>query len=162
VAILLLAAGEARASIAGLVIAAFGVGGVIYSLSVPALVARFAEQRLMLIGGALGAIALSLAAMHFPWYAQVAVFGLFGFGFYLLHGCIQVHVTDLSSTARGAAASLHSSFFFIGQATGPVLYGFGYSHGFLELQMFMGAAVIIVVAIVCARFLRHRSRPTGS
>ena len=156
VAILLLAAGEARASIAGLVIAAFGVGGVIYSLSVPALVARFAEQRLMLIGGALGAIALSLAAMHFPWYAQVAVFGLFGFGFYLLHGCIQVHVTDLSSTARGAAASLHSSFFFIGQATGPVLYGFGYAHGFLELQMFMGAAVIIVVAIVCARFLRHR------
>ncbi len=36
VAILLLASGEARASIAGLVIGAFGLGGVIYSLSVPA------------------------------------------------------------------------------------------------------------------------------
>ena len=56
VAILLLASGEARASIAGLVIAAFGLGGVIYSLSVPALVDRFAERRLMLIGGALAAI----------------------------------------------------------------------------------------------------------
>ena len=156
VAILLLAGGEARASIAGLVIAAFGVGGVIYSLSVPALVARFAEPRLMLIGGALGAAALSLAAMHFPWYAQVAVFALFGFGFYLLHGCIQVHVTDLSPTARGAAASVHSSSFFIGQATGPVLYGFGYSHGVLELQMVVGAAVIVVIALVCARYLRHR------
>ena len=33
VAILLLAAGETRASIAGLVIARFGLGGVIYSLS---------------------------------------------------------------------------------------------------------------------------------
>jgi predicted MFS family arabinose efflux permease len=156
VAILLLAAGEARASIAGLVIGAFGLGGVLYSLLVPALVARFAERKLMLVGGVLAATALSLAALHFPWYAQVAVFGLFGFGFYLLHGCIQVHVTDLSPTARGAAASVHSSFFFTGQATGPVLYGFGYSHGALELLMFLGAAIIIAVAITCSRLLRHR------
>ena len=157
VAILLLVGGEARASIAGLVIAAFGFGGVIYSLSVPALVAHFAERRLMLIGGTMASIALSLAALHFPWYVQVAIFGGFGFGFYLLHGCIQVHVTDLSATARGAAASVHSSFFFMGQATGPVLYGFGYAHGSLEPLMFLGSAVIIVIAIVCSRFLRHRN-----
>jgi predicted MFS family arabinose efflux permease len=157
VAILLLAGGEARASIAGLVIAAFGFGGVIYSLSVPVLVGRFAEPRLMLVGGVLGAIALSLAAVHFPWYYQVAVFTLFGFGFYLLHGCIQVHVTDLSPTARGAAASLHSSFFFTGQAAGPVLYGFGYAHGSLEWLMWLGALVLIAIAIVCARYLRHRN-----
>jgi predicted MFS family arabinose efflux permease len=114
----------------------------------------------MLVGGILAAIALSLAAMQFSWPAQVAVFGLFGFAFYMLHGCIQVHVTDLSPTARGTAASVHSSFFFIGQAMGPVLYGYGYSHGTLELQMFFGSAVIIVVAIVCSRYLRHRaSRP---
>jgi predicted MFS family arabinose efflux permease len=159
VAILLLASGEARASIAGLVIGAFGLGGVIYSLSVPALVNHFAERKLMLIGGTLGAIALTLAALHFPWYVQVAVFGFFGFGFYLLHGCIQVHVTDLSATARGAATSVHSSFFFMGQATGPVLYGYGYAHGGLELLMFLGSAVIIVIAIVCARYLRHRNAP---
>lgn len=157
VAILLLVSGETSASIAGLVIGAFGLGGVIYSLSVPALVNHFAERRLMLIGGALGAIALSLAALHFPWYWQVAIFGVFGFGFYLLHGCIQVHVTDLSATARGAATSVHSSFFFMGQATGPVLYGYGYAHGSLEWLMFLGSAVIIAVSVVCARFLRHRS-----
>jgi predicted MFS family arabinose efflux permease len=157
VAILLLVGGEARASIAGLVIAAFGFGGVIYSLSVPTLVERFVERRLMLIGGALAATALGLSALHFPWFAQVGIFALFGFGFYLLHGCIQVHVTDLSHTARGAAASLHSSSFFIGQATGPVLYGIGYAHGHLELLMFLGSAVIVAVAIVCWRFLRHRS-----
>lgn len=161
VAILLLVSGETSASIAGLVIGAFGLGGVIYSLSVPALVNYFAERRLMLIGGTLGAIALSLAAMHFPWYAQVAIFGMFGFGFYLLHGCIQVHVTDLSATARGAATSVHSSFFFIGQATGPVLYGYGYAHGSLELLMYLGSAVIVAVAIVCSRYLRYR-RPRNA
>jgi predicted MFS family arabinose efflux permease len=156
VAILLLVGGEPRASIAGLVIAAFGFGGVVYSLSVPALVGRFPEPKLMLVGGSLAAIALTLAAMHLPWYSQVAIFALFGFGFYLFHGCIQVHVTDLSSTARGAATSLHSSFFFTGQATGPVIYGYGYAHGSLELLMVLGSAVIIVVAIVCSRFLRLR------
>ena len=90
---------------------------------------------------------------------QVAIFGLFGFGFYLLHGCIQVHVTDLSATARGAATSVHSSFFFTGQAIGPIIYGYGYAHGSLEWLMFLGSWVILTVAFVCARFLRHRSAP---
>ena len=157
VAILRLAAGEARASIAGLVVAAFGFGGVIYSLSVPALMRWMVEHKLMLVGGALAALALVLGAMQFPWYGQVAVFALLGFGFYLLHGCIQVHVTELSPTARGAAASLHSSSFFLGQAAGPVLYGFGYAHGGLDLTMFVGAGVVMTVAIVCSRLLRHRS-----
>ncbi len=156
VAILLLAAGEARASIAGLVVATFGFGGVIYSMTVGSLVARIAERRLMLIGGALAAIALILAALHYPWYVQVAVFGLLGFGFYMLHGCIQVHVTELSDTARGTAASLHSAFFFIGQAMGPVVYGIGYSHGFMEQTIIVGAGVVMVIALVCSRLLRHR------
>jgi DHA1 family inner membrane transport protein len=157
VAILLLAAGEARASIAGLVVGAFGLGGVIYSMAVGSLVARIVEHRLMLIGGALAAIALVLAALHFPWYVQVAIFGLLGFGFYMLHGCIQVHVTELSSTARGTATALHSSFFFMGQATGPVVYGVGYSHGFMEQTIILGAGVIMVIALVCSRLLRHRT-----
>jgi predicted MFS family arabinose efflux permease len=157
VAVLLMMSGETRASIAGVVIGAFGVGGVIYSLLVPALVTHVTERRLMLVGGTVAAVGLSLAAVHFPWSAQIAIFGLFGFGFYLLHGCIQVHVTDLSQTARGAATSVHSSSFFIGQATGPIVYGFGYAHGSLELLMFLGSFVIIGVAIVCATNLRHRN-----
>ena len=47
VALLLLAIGETRASIAGLLIAAFAVGGVLYSLSVPVLIARVRERYLM-------------------------------------------------------------------------------------------------------------------
>ncbi len=137
-------------------VATFGFGGVIYSMTVGSLVARIAERRLMLIGGALAAIALILAALHYPWYVQVAVFGLLGFGFYMLHGCIQVHVTELSDTARGTAASLHSAFFFIGQAVGPVVYGIGYSHGFMEQTIIVGAGVVMVIALVCSRLLRHR------
>jgi len=111
----------------------------------------------MVAGGTLAATGLVLVALHFPWMWQVAIYALFGFGFYLLHGCIQVHVTDLSQTARGAAASLHSSFFYLGQAVGPVIYGYGFAHGAAEPSIFVGAAVVMGVGLVCSRLLRHRT-----
>ena len=157
VALLLLAIGEPRASIAGLLIAAFAMGGVFYSLSVPALIAHVRERHLMVAGGALAATGLILIALHVPWTWQIAVYSIFGFGFYLLHGCIQVHVTELSQTARGAAASLHSSFFYLGQAVGPVVYGYGFAHGGPEPSIFVGAAVVMTVGIACSRLLRHRT-----
>jgi MFS transporter, DHA1 family, inner membrane transport protein len=157
VALLLLAIGETRASVAGLLIATFAVGGVLYSLSVPALIARVREQHLMVAGGTLAAAGLVLIALHFPWVWQIAIYAMFGFGFYLLHSCIQVHVTELSQTARGAAASLHSSSFYLGQAVGPVIYGYGFAHGGPEPSIFVGAAVVMAVGIACSRLLRHRA-----
>jgi predicted MFS family arabinose efflux permease len=157
VAILLLAAGETRASIAGIVIAAFGLGGVVYSLSVPVLVANIEQRRLMIVGGSMAAVALALIAFNFPWYVQTAVFALFGFGFYLLHGSIQVHVTELSPTARGVAASLHSCFFYLGQASGPVVYGYGFEHAGQAPTLLIGAVMVLMVGFACARLLRHRS-----
>jgi predicted MFS family arabinose efflux permease len=156
VAVLLVMSGETRASIAGLLIGTFALGGIIYSLFVPVLVAHVSERRLMVTGGVLAAAGLVLVSGHFAWYWQIAVFGIFGFGFYLLHSTIQVHVTDLSQTARGAATSLHSCSFYLGQAAGPVLYGFGFAHGGPEPTMLIGAAVVLIVGLVCARLLRHR------
>ena len=155
VALLLLAIGETSASIAGLLIACFAVGGVFYSLAVPALITRVRERYLMIAGGAIAATGLILIALHFPWAWQIAIYGGFGFGFYLLHGCIQVHVTELSQTARGAAASLHSCFFYLGQAVGPVIYGYGFAHGGAEPSLLVGAAVVMAVGLTCSRLLRH-------
>jgi predicted MFS family arabinose efflux permease len=155
VALLLLANGEARASIAGLVIAAFGLGGVVYSMLVSTLVARFAQPRLMIIGGLVAAGSLVMIALNLPWYEQIGVYGLLGFGFYLLHGSIHVHVTELSPTARGAATSLHSSTFYLGQALGPIYYGFTFSHDEVGLSLVAGALVVVAVGLVCARLLRH-------
>ena len=70
---------------------------------------------------------------------------------------IQVHVTELSQTARGAAASLNSSFFYLGQAVGPVVYGYGFAHGGPEPSILLGAAVVMTVGVACSRPLRHRS-----
>jgi DHA1 family inner membrane transport protein len=156
VAILLLGIGETRASIAGLLIACFAAGGILYSLMVPYLVRAVPERRLMAIGGVIAGGSLALVALHFSWQTQALIFGTFGLGFYLLHSCIQVHVTDLSQTARGAAASLHSSSFYLGQAIGPVVYGFGFAHGGPEPTIFVGALVVVAVGLTCSQFLRRR------
>ncbi len=155
VAILLREIGETRASIAGLLIGCFAIGGICYSIVVPYLVKTVPQRHLMFTGGVIAAAALALIAFHFSWPVQVAIYGAFGCGFYLLHSCIQVHVTDLSQTARGAAASLHSSSFYIGQAIGPVVYGFGFAHGGAEATILLGAVVVLGVGVTCAQLLRR-------
>ncbi len=51
-----------------------------------------------------------------------------GWGFYMIHGCLQVFASELSAEARATALSLHSFFFFMGQTVGPIAYGFGIQH----------------------------------
>ena len=58
---------------------------------------------------------------------EFANFMLLGFGFYMLHAVIQIYASELAPAARGSAMALHSFFFFLGQAVGPVVYGAGLS-----------------------------------
>ncbi len=161
VAILLLASGATRSSYAGIVIAAFGLGGILFSVSLPWLVARMTERYMMLAGAACACVAFILITFNVPWYTMAAVFLLFGIGFYMLHNCIQVHVTDLSQTARATAMSMHSCFFFFGQAIGPIYYSYAFRHFGNSAPLFVGAAVIIAIGLICARYLRHRWRDGG-
>src|SRR3954447_9273885 len=159
VALLLLASGEPRASIAGAVIAGFSLGGVIYAVTVPRLVRHWRPDQLMIGGGMVAAVALTVVGFDFSWPVQLAAFTLLGFGFYTLHGSIQVQATELSTDARGAAMSLHSFFFFMGHASGPVLYGLGFSLiGSLPVLM-ISAMIVILVGLACSRLLRERTSP---
>jgi predicted MFS family arabinose efflux permease len=156
VALLLLAAGEARASIAGLILGGFSLGGVIYAAIVSLLVRRFRIETLMLAGGLLSALMLGLIAFQLAWPVQLVAFTILGFAFFLLHGSIQVQATELSSTARAAATSLHAFFFFMGQASGPVLFGLGLVWIGAVASIAIGAAVMAAIGIVCWSFFRKQ------
>lgn len=156
VALLLLAAGEPRASIAGAVIAGFSVGGVIYALAVPRLVARWRPDQLMIGGGVIAAFALAIVSFDPIWPVQFLAFTVLGFGFYTLHASIQVQATELAPAARGAAMSLHSFSFFMGHAGGPVLYGLGFVTLGSAITLTISAMIIMGVGFVCSRLLRER------
>jgi predicted MFS family arabinose efflux permease len=156
VAILLVSIGEPRASIAGLILAAIPLGGVIYSLTVGHLVRRFSTTTLMLGGGFLAAAMMLVEALVPPWPVQLFVFLLMGFGFYTLHACILVQMTELAPEARGTATAGHALAYFSGQAVGPVLYGIGYGLIGLPVTIAIGAVLIGLVGYFCARLLHGR------
>ena len=157
IALMLHAAGETRASIAGAVIAGFSVGGVIYAVLVPQLVARWRPDQLMIGGGVFAALALAIVSFNPFWPVQVAAFTLLGLGFYTMHASIQLQATELSHTARGAAMSLHAFFFFVGHASGPVLYGLGFVQLGSAITLVAAAVIAMAIGIVTARLLRERT-----
>ncbi|MGA9124288.1 MAG: MFS transporter [Pseudolabrys sp.] len=149
---------EASASIAGIVIAGFGVGGIFYTVSVSWLLAYVGENRLMAAGGMVMAFCLIVIALRAPWPVEFANFILLGFGFYMLHGCIQVYVTELAPSARGSAMAGHSFFFFLGQAVGPVVYGVGLNSVGVTPVLLVGAAALTATGWICAlRLIRPQS-----
>jgi predicted MFS family arabinose efflux permease len=157
-AVLLRSEGVTRASIAGVVIAGFGVGGLIYTIMVSRLLNFFGERRLMAAGGMLMAFGLVVIAQRMPWPVEFANFVLLGFSFYFLHGCLQVYVTELAPGARALATAGHSFFFFIGQALGPVVYGIGLSSGIGIIPvLLLGAVVLTATGWICALRLHRKN-----
>ncbi|MGH6726011.1 MAG: MFS transporter [Pseudolabrys sp.] len=158
-AVLLHREGVTHASIAGVVIGGFAVGGIIYTVTVSRLLNRFGERGLMAAGGMTMAFCLVVIALRLPWPVEFADFVLVGFGFYLLHGCIQVFVTELAPGARGSAMAGHSAFFFVGQAMGPVVYGLGLNSIGIVPVLLTGAVVLTLTGWICALRLRHPVQP---
>jgi predicted MFS family arabinose efflux permease len=155
VAALLMETGEARATIAGLVIAGFGMGGIAYSLFVSRLIAIFKEQGLMTLGPAMMAVGMTMVAFRPDWPVEFVAFVIMGFGFFALHACIQVYATELAPENRGSAVSLHSGFFFFGAGIGPVVYGFAFEHFGVAAMLIAAAVVINLVGLMCRAYLRR-------
>ena len=158
VALLLRDNGEPRAVIAGIVIAGFALGGVIYSLTVSRLLAWLGERGLMLAGAGFMGISLLSVALRAPWPVEMVEFLILGCGFYMMHGVIQIYATELAPAARGSAASLHSASFFVGLAIGPIYFGYGLAHAGLLPTVALSAAVIFITGYVCSKTLRRSRR----
>ncbi len=118
VAAFLFELGETRASIPGVVIAAFAVGGLFYTMSVSRLLPRFGVKGLMIGGAAMVALQFIAIASGPRWEIQAICFLLMGWGFYSLHGSLQVFSSDLAPEARASALSLHAFCFFMGRRRG--------------------------------------------
>lgn len=142
-------------SLAGLVIAGTGIGGLIYGLTTRILVERIGPARMPVVGGALMAIGYVLFAMPFlPWWTALGFFAVNGFGFFLMHGTFQAQATELAPGARGSAVSLFACSLFAGHALGPVLMGTA-----LTILGAPGAILFFAVAIGLLGFFAPRILP---
>jgi predicted MFS family arabinose efflux permease len=112
---------------------------------------------MMRLGGLAMGFCLLIIASRMPWPFEFANFVLLGLGFYMLHAVIQIYASELAPAARGSAMALHSFFFFLGQAVGPIIYGIGLrsSIGIRPIMVF-GAFVLVGVGLTCAHCLRRK------
>lgn len=111
-------------SLAGMVIAGTGVGGILYGVLTRILVERVGPSRMAVSGGLLMAAGYALFALPvLPWWTAVGFFVLNGFGFFLMHGTFQAQATELAPSARGSAVALFACSLFLGHAIGPVAMG---------------------------------------
>lgn len=102
----------------GIVLSMFGVGGLIYVVSVKELVSRLGQQGLVVWGGILMAVAFLALALLPIWWISAAAIAATGLGLYMLHNTLQVNATQMVPDNRATAMSLFTVHLYIGQAAG--------------------------------------------
>lgn len=108
---------------AGFIIAAQAFGALLLSLALPWMLRAFARPMMIMGGSLVLSASLVLFAMGWHWVIQMAIFILFGFGWFMQHNSIQYEVSEISQEHRGSAYAMYAFFFFMGQFLGPIAYG---------------------------------------
>jgi len=132
-------------SVVGLILIAYGLGGVIYAWTARGLLPVLGERGMCLGGGLL--LSASFLALAYAQMAAVAltVILVMGFAYYMLHNTLQTNGTQIAPEARGVAMSLFASCFFLGQSTGVLVASrFIDTHGMKPI--YLGAATAVAVA----------------
>jgi MFS transporter, YNFM family, putative membrane transport protein len=143
-------------TLVGLYVAAFAVGGLLYSLSVRALVNRFGQIGLAAGGGLL--LGLAYMALAFEPHAYITPYAIttIGFGFYMLHNTLQTNATQMTPEARGTAVAIFSSALYLGQTVGVAINGPIFDR-FTAVPVFLIAAVgLLALGLWFARALKRR------
>jgi predicted MFS family arabinose efflux permease len=161
VAVLLLEVGETRASIAGLVIASFALGGMIYSASIPILLRLLGQKRVMITGGLFMAAGIAALVFAPPWQVQCLLFGMMGLGFYMLHASIQVFVSELAPATRSSAIAFHTFSIFIGQSIGTAAFGYGLALIGPSATLTICSAAIALTGLVSSYLLTRPRAPVS-
>jgi len=145
------------ASVAGALMALYGIGGLAYSQMARRWLGWFGERGLARLGSALVAAGLLLLA----WTAHVAFAALgclsAGLGFYMLHNTLQTQATQMAPEARGSAVTLFACMLFFGQSAGVLVAAQTVDHGGLDWAYTVSALGMLLLGAVVARRVRAKA-----
>jgi predicted MFS family arabinose efflux permease len=105
-------------TVVGLIVGAFGIGGLAYAASVAQLVNRFGQRGLAIGGALLCGLAYVLLAIGADWWVAPIAVAMIGLGFYALHNTLQTNATQMTPEARGTAVAIFSAVLYFGQTAG--------------------------------------------
>ncbi|HWG07113.1 MAG TPA: MFS transporter, partial [Beijerinckiaceae bacterium] len=140
---------------AGMIIGCLGIGGIIYSFMLPALLKRFSKFALLGAGGAIAAAAPAALIFLPYWPAVAAGFAVGGFGYMLMHNSIQSEAVELAPKSRVSAYSMHAFSFFAGQSLGPLVAGLWFRNFGPTVMLAISAAILACTGFVMSQgFIR--------
>ena len=140
--------GAIGSSEAGIAIAVFGLGGLLYTLIAKWLLANLGTTRMCQIGGSILAGVLIALTLPLPRWSAPLLLGLMGLGYYLIHSTYQTQATELSTSARSSAMALFACCLFMGTALGPIAMAFLRQWLELESAILLYAAIVAVLGFV--------------
>lgn len=143
-------------SLAGTIVALFGLGGVMYMAVGRHMIHRFGQQKLVLLGGLLVGLCALVLAFTPHWLPAVPASLLAGFGFFMFHNTMQANATQMAPGARGTAVSLFASSLFLGQSVGVVVAASLIAQIGTGAVVALGGAVMAVEGVFFAWALRRR------
>ncbi|MBU6504423.1 MAG: MFS transporter, partial [Betaproteobacteria bacterium] len=146
-------------TLAGALMAAFGIGGFSYTLFARQFVSGLGEVGLAKLGGTLIGTAWFMLAAGPAWGWALPACYLVGLGYYMLHNTLQTNATQMAPQVRGTAVSLFASAFFLGQSLGVVLASFLLAWSGPALLFTLAGLALPVIGLVFSRALkRHHIR----
>ena len=148
-------------SMAGAVVALFGLGGMIFMVTGRQLIRRFGQQDLVLAGGVMIAVGACTIGYTPHWLPTVPASVLAGFGFFMFHNTMQANATSMAPDARGTAVSLFASVLFLGQSVGVGLLAWLLDHIGSSAIIALGGVVMALEGAVFFLVLRQRDAIAG-
>ena len=145
------------ASLAGGLMALYGIGGLFYSQMARRWLGWFGERGLARLGSAL--VALGLLLLAWGQHPALAAAGCLaaGLGFYMLHNTLQTQATQMAPHARGSAVTLFACLLFFGQSSGVLLVAQTVDHGGLEWAYTASAIGMLALGAVIARRVQAKA-----
>lgn len=146
-------------SAVGLVVAGFGIGSLLYAVSVRSLVSLLREHGLVIGGGIvvmLGYLALAGTPL---WQAAPIAVAMLGLGYYMLHNTLQTHATQMLPEARGTGVAGFSSALFLGQSAGVALAAPIVDRAGAQTVFVLAAVLWPILAIWVLRQFARRRQP---
>jgi predicted MFS family arabinose efflux permease len=136
---------------AGIVVAGFGLGALVYTRIARRLVLRFGELRLLLAGGLALSAGLVVLAVAPSWHLVALVQALMGLFFFSFHGVLQARATEVMPEARATAVSTFAMALFLGQGLGSVCFGLLLGWGGYQSAFLAAAVGMVGLAFWCHR-----------
>lgn len=150
---------DAATAQAGLVLGAFGIGGILYGLAVRRVIAALGVRRMCTVGSLAVAAVYALLSVLPLWWCHALVMVACGTGYYMLHNSLQIEATELAPGARGSAVALFACGFFIGIGIGPPLFGaLMHAAGFTAALLAVAIGVVLLGRVVVRRIVDAPAR----